>query len=260
MPELPPDQQLRLQALMRLAPDAESVLEIGARDGRVTRLLSERYSSVLALDLQRPAFEFPHVTTAAGDVRSLQFLDRSFDLVLCTEVLEHVPELESATRELCRVARRHILVGVPHRQDLRHDRTTCAACGHRNPPYGHVHAFDEQRLFRLFPGWLPSTITHVGEVQDRTSGLAAWLMDLAGNPWGAYGAGERCLACGSELQAAPAYSRSLPRRIAAGIAVRLDRLQALLTQPRAGWLHVLFSSAADSPAAAMLASPGAVKA
>jgi hypothetical protein len=85
-------------------------------------------------------------------------------------------------------------------------------------------------------------------------------MDLAGNPWGAYGAGERCLACGSELQAAPAYSRSLPRRIAAGIAVRLDRLQALLTQPRAGWLHVLFSSAADSPAAAMLASPGAVKA
>jgi SAM-dependent methyltransferase len=154
-----------------LRPKARSVLEIGARDGRVTRLLSERYFSVLALDLQRPAFEFPHVTTAAGDVRSLQFPDRSFDLVLCTEVLEYVPELQSATRELCRVARRHILVRVPHRQDLRHDRTTCTACGHRNPPYGHVHAFDEQRLFRLFPGWLPSTITRVGEIQDRTSGL-----------------------------------------------------------------------------------------
>jgi ubiquinone/menaquinone biosynthesis C-methylase UbiE len=49
-----------------------------------------------------------------ADVHHLPFPDNSFDLVLCLEVLEHVPDSRLGLRELLRVARDHVLVSVPH--------------------------------------------------------------------------------------------------------------------------------------------------
>ena len=66
-----------------------------------------------------------------ANAADLPFPDAAFDMVTCAEVIEHIPSpaLERACREMARVARRYVLVGVPYRQDLRHGRTTCAACG-----------------------------------------------------------------------------------------------------------------------------------
>jgi SAM-dependent methyltransferase len=49
-----------------------------------------------------------------GDVQRLPFRDGSFDLVLCLEVLEHLPNSGPGLRELLRVSRQHVLVSVPH--------------------------------------------------------------------------------------------------------------------------------------------------
>ncbi len=48
-----------------------------------------------------------------GDVQQLPYDDDRFDLVLGTEVLEHVDDPSRALREMARVARRHLILSVP---------------------------------------------------------------------------------------------------------------------------------------------------
>ena len=49
-----------------------------------------------------------------GDLTALPFADDAFDLVVSTEVLEHLPEPEKALRELGRVSGGHLFLTVPH--------------------------------------------------------------------------------------------------------------------------------------------------
>ena len=232
-------ERARTADLLRILPKGQaSVLEIGARDGHFSRLLTEHFRQVTALDLEKPGFEFPGVVTVAGDVTQLNFPDASFDCVFCTEVLEHIPDLRQACVELMRVARRAIVIGVPYRQDTRIGRTTCPSCGRINPPWGHVNSFDENRLIKLFPGWRVASKSFVSVNRQRTNPLSTWLMDLGGNPWGTYDQDEHC-SCGARLTA-PKH-RSFVRRCCSAAAVYLNRMQSPLTRPHGNWIHIVFA-------------------
>jgi SAM-dependent methyltransferase len=233
-------EKARSADLLRLLPRGrKSVLDIGARDGHFSRLLTEYFDEVTALDLEKPPFEYPRVTTVAGDITKLQFADSSFDCVFCAEVLEHIPALEQACRELIRVARHEIIIGVPFRQDTRVARTTCSKCGKINPPWAHVNSFDEATLRRLFPGVRVRDTSFVGSNHDVTNPLSTMLMDFAGNPWGTYDQDEPCIYCGAALVAP--NGRSPLARVCAGVAVRLNRLQSAMSRPHANWVHVVFT-------------------
>ncbi len=233
-----PEERARIEDLLRILPKGqETVLEIGARDGRVTQLLPAYCGHVTALDLEKPAFAYERVTPVKGDVRRLEFADRSFDCVFCTEVLEHVPGVEQAASEIARVAKRNVVIGVPFRQDTRIGRTTCRHCGKPNPPWGHVNTFDEQRLRDLFPNWTVATKSFVGANHERTNALAAWLQDLGGNPYGSYDQDEPCIYCGRK-QIAPERSGLLARALAAA-GVRLQNLQSRIAKPWPNWIHVV---------------------
>jgi ubiquinone/menaquinone biosynthesis C-methylase UbiE len=49
-----------------------------------------------------------------GDLREMPYSDNSFDLVVCLEVLEHLPDPHKGLRELRRVTSAHCLLSVPH--------------------------------------------------------------------------------------------------------------------------------------------------
>jgi SAM-dependent methyltransferase len=237
-------EQARTEDLLRLLPRGrKSALDIGARDGHFSRLLTGYFDQVTALDLQKPPFEYDRVTTVAGDITRLEFPDASFDCVFCAEVLEHIPALEQACRELVRVTRHEIVIGVPFRQDTRSGRTTCPKCGKTNPPWGHVNSFDEQRLQKLFPGLAVKAKSFVGSTRERTNAMSAMLMELADNPWGTYTQDEPCIHCGAVLT--PPQHRSLLSKVCSGVAARLDRLQMVLAQPHANWIHMVFSKDAN---------------
>lgn len=225
--------------LRRLPRGRHSVLDVGARDGRFSRLLTEYFTTVTALDLEKPTFQYPRVTTVAGDVRKLDFPDNSFDCVFCAEVLEHIPEVERACREVVRVAAHEIIIGVPFQQDTRVGRTTCRACGKVNPPWGHVNRFDEKRLLALFPGLRVISRGFVGVNREATNPISTLLMDVAGNPWGTYEQEEPCIHCGARL--IPPLTRSLWSKACAGLAARINRVQSLFTRPHGNWIHLVFS-------------------
>ncbi len=48
------------------------------------------------------------------DIHSLPFPDNSFPLVICLEVLEHLPDSTAGLRELARVSSQYLLLSVPH--------------------------------------------------------------------------------------------------------------------------------------------------
>lgn len=75
---------------------AAPTLDIGAQNGPYAAFFPRR----VALDI-RPA----RGVQLIGDVQALGIRDASFDVVLCTEVLEHLPEPQRAADEMFRVLR-----------------------------------------------------------------------------------------------------------------------------------------------------------
>jgi SAM-dependent methyltransferase len=97
------------------------VLEVGCGEGIVLAALAARLPDARfdGLELDDTALEHararcPGARLVRGDACALPFEDRSFDLVICLEVLEHLPEPGRALRELKRVARSGCLLSVPH--------------------------------------------------------------------------------------------------------------------------------------------------
>ena len=170
----------------------------------------------------------------------LAFPDDQFDLVVCTEVLEHIPtdRLADACSELARVTRGYLMVGVPFMQDIRVGRTTCGACRMPNPPWGHMNVFDEQRLRSLFSGLEVEELSFVGKNVESTNRLSTVLMDAAGNPYGTYDQEEPCVACGAKLIHPP--PRSLFQKVCTKTAFWTRFATQTLRETHPYWIHFLF--------------------
>jgi ubiquinone/menaquinone biosynthesis C-methylase UbiE len=236
-----PNEQLRIENLMNLIPEKGSIaLDVGARDGYLSIKLTEYFAKVVAVDLEQPQIIHDRVESQQGDITQLGFSDNSLDLVLCSEVLEHIPSslLVKACSELARVSKKYLIIGVPYKQDLRFGRTTCLTCHKKNPPWGHVNKFDEAMLKSLFPNLKIEKIEFVGVTKSKTNFLSSFLMDLAGNPYGTYSQDEVCVHCNNKL--IDPKHRNLYQKCFTRLAVIINDIQQLLSNEQANWIHVLF--------------------
>jgi ubiquinone/menaquinone biosynthesis C-methylase UbiE len=95
------------------------VLEVGLGEGEVSERLRRRYpdASILGIDLPDKelalSWKEKGLIGAFADIAQLPFPDRSVDLILGIEVLEHVPDPDRALREIARVGRGPVLLSVP---------------------------------------------------------------------------------------------------------------------------------------------------
>ena len=99
----------------------KTVLDAGCGEGFVSHYLATRNGSIsiTGVDVQPQAIEFAKknfgevATYQVASLYSLPFSDNSFDTVVCSQVLEHLDDVEAAVAELKRVARRFVVITVP---------------------------------------------------------------------------------------------------------------------------------------------------
>jgi SAM-dependent methyltransferase len=85
-------------------------------------------------------------TAVAGDAFNMPFKDGSFDVIVASEIIEHVPDPLNFVRELVRVLTPggRILITTPYKEVLKY--TLCIHCGEVTPLNAHLHSFDERVL------------------------------------------------------------------------------------------------------------------
>ena len=93
------------------------ILDAGCGEGFITDLLA-RNVELIGLEYTREAIDIAKAANqeiyfVQGDIYAIPFEKNEFDLVLCTEVLEHLERPDRALRELTRVASHTILLTVP---------------------------------------------------------------------------------------------------------------------------------------------------
>lgn len=100
-------------AIKRYATPDGTALEVGPGSGIYLPALSKGFSSVTALDIEQdylsglaPVLEkHKNITTRIDDITGSTINDNSFDLVLCSEVLEHIPDAAKALAEINRITK-----------------------------------------------------------------------------------------------------------------------------------------------------------
>lgn len=88
----------------------ETVLEIGIGNGFVSKYLRERKLEVVTLDIDKRLN--PDIV---GSVLNMPFSDKSFNVVACYEVLEHLlyDDFHKALSELFRVSNSYTILSLP---------------------------------------------------------------------------------------------------------------------------------------------------
>jgi SAM-dependent methyltransferase len=108
-------------------PRESTILEVGCGDASFTRHLAEFSPDVTALDISaaqiaQNAQQFPDIAFVQHDLADpLPFADGSFNVIWCSEVLEHLFNPEFAMREMIRVMAPggKLLVTVPYHGRLK---------------------------------------------------------------------------------------------------------------------------------------------
>lgn len=101
----------KISQVAKLLPkDPKKVLDVGCSSGVLTAEIAKalRRSKVTGLDSYRKAIifarsKYPHIAFIVGDAHKLPFKNKVFDLVICTETLEHLVDPAKALLEIRRV-------------------------------------------------------------------------------------------------------------------------------------------------------------
>ncbi len=89
----------------------KKILEIGVGNKTVSNYLKNQGFNITTYDFDKklkPDF--------VGDVRKMPFKNNSFDLVMCCEVLEHIPfsEFGRTLNEIRRISRKNAIISIPN--------------------------------------------------------------------------------------------------------------------------------------------------
>jgi len=87
-----------------------------------------------------------------ADATKLPFKDSSFDVVICSEVLEHIPDNRAAIAELVRVLKegKKLVVSVP--RFLPERICWALSSDYHNEPGGHIRIYKKRELLSLLEG------------------------------------------------------------------------------------------------------------
>jgi ubiquinone/menaquinone biosynthesis C-methylase UbiE len=141
------------------------ILEVACGRGGLLRELSQRGANVTGCDFSFPALQassgklgspeqMMRTSLLQADLLALPFADESFDVVVSCETIEHVREVETATREMHRVTRKggRLLLTTPNYANLMGLYELYARV--RHPMQEDDQPFDRRQWFPQVQKWI----------------------------------------------------------------------------------------------------------
>jgi len=99
----------------------KTVLDAGCGEGfTLNKLMSNQIGQITeGVEYTKEAIAlgkklFPNANIKQGSIYDLPYKDGSFDLVVCTEVLEHLENPQKALLEITRLSKKYIILSVPN--------------------------------------------------------------------------------------------------------------------------------------------------
>ncbi len=101
--------------------ETEKILDAGSGEGFTLNILAREGigKKLEGVDSSREAVALgkklhPKLELKLGNIYKLPYPDKAFDLIICTEVLEHLEDPEKAFKELMRASKKYLLLSVPN--------------------------------------------------------------------------------------------------------------------------------------------------
>jgi ubiquinone/menaquinone biosynthesis C-methylase UbiE len=223
----------RTPTTLALIPrDVSSLLDVGCGDGTLLRSVDSAMLKV-GVDISYTALSLAtsdHRVLASSE--TLPFHENEFDLVMSTEVLEHLPEgvFEASCSEIQRVARRYVLLSVPFHEDLAGKQAHCPRCGHVYHIHLHLRSFDLSELEGVFDSYQLREYRFSGPLEKT---YPSWLLGIRrkyGHRW-EWDKAALCPLCG--------YNDSQPPRRSI-ISVITSLLAGLIGKRYPKWISALY--------------------
>ena len=150
------DAHKRLSKLLRLAESlsrGRTILNIGCGNGYLEQSAQEKRWAVISVDPDPKSVErikSMGIDARCGSISALPVETASVDVVVCTEVFEHLSPkvMEAGLEEIQRVLRPggHLIGTVPYRENLATSEVFCPDCHKTFHRWGHLQSFDEAKM------------------------------------------------------------------------------------------------------------------
>jgi SAM-dependent methyltransferase len=124
--EVPVQKEAYFLALNKFVKDGDRVLDVGCGLGYGMNLLSIKAGEVIGVDVDQNALDYclKHIYERNPKLKGLHhfdgyhlpFKDKSFDVVTCIDVIEHVEFYQKFIVELIRVSKRVVFISTPNRR------------------------------------------------------------------------------------------------------------------------------------------------
>ena len=148
------------------------ILDLGCGDGFLSCMLAENGHQVDAIDISSERLsKFEEkakklgVKQICGSVFEYHF-EKSYDVVVSSEVIEHLEDYESILKGVCGVLKPggRLIIAVPYKERI--NTCKCPYCMKEFNMYGHLHSFNEE-VFQTLSMKLDCTVTLIKTLNNK---------------------------------------------------------------------------------------------
>lgn len=154
------ERRLREQVVRLMDKALASVLDAGCGDAWLAAHFEKTSpgTNFVSMDISTPnpkealrRHPFAGHSALVADAYHLPFTENTFDLVVASEVIEHVIDPERFVHSLVRVLKPggKLIISTPYKERLRY--ALCIHCNQKTPMNAHIHSFDEKKLAGYAP-------------------------------------------------------------------------------------------------------------
>jgi len=134
------------------------ILDAGCGNGWAAAVLVPKGHRVVSMDIStKNPFDSlqrtRHINHAAvtADVYNMPFREETFDYIIASEIMEHVPDPALFIQCLLKVLKRDgkLIITTPYNEKIEY--CLCVHCNRKTPMHAHLHSFNENNISTIIP-------------------------------------------------------------------------------------------------------------